>query len=230
MNKIYTVRPGDSLAAIARLAGIGLAELIALNPQIENPNLIYAGQQIVVPVQTDRSDVIGRLARETYPDGTPPWFAVAAREEDTVERKPGTNPRIVEYLATCKGLSAADRASDETPWCSAFANWCLLIAGIAGTRSAAALSWAGWGREDGAPGPGSIVVWRRLEGRQGQLRQVGGHVAFLVEDRGEGLYVLGGNQSDSVCRKTYPRNGLIDRGGSDGIQQKYELVSIRTPI
>lgn len=42
----YTVKQGDTLWKIAQNAGISLTELINLNPQIDNPNLIYPGDQI----------------------------------------------------------------------------------------------------------------------------------------------------------------------------------------
>lgn len=44
----YTVRKGDTLWAIAREREMTLAALIALNPQIRNPNLIYPGEKVRV--------------------------------------------------------------------------------------------------------------------------------------------------------------------------------------
>lgn len=46
---IYTVRPGDTLFLIAQRFNITLNQLIAANPQIPNPNLIFPGQRICVP-------------------------------------------------------------------------------------------------------------------------------------------------------------------------------------
>jgi spore coat assembly protein SafA len=40
-NTVYTVRKGDTLWGIAKRYGVTLSELIAANPQIKNPNLIY---------------------------------------------------------------------------------------------------------------------------------------------------------------------------------------------
>lgn len=44
----YTVVKGDTLSKIARKHGISLAQLLAWNSQIRNPNLIYPGQIITV--------------------------------------------------------------------------------------------------------------------------------------------------------------------------------------
>jgi len=48
----YTVVKGDSLWKIAVKYQVGLNEIISANPQIENPALIYPGQNITVP-ETD---------------------------------------------------------------------------------------------------------------------------------------------------------------------------------
>jgi uncharacterized YkwD family protein/spore coat assembly protein SafA len=45
----YTVVSGDTLWKISLKYKMGLNELIALNPQISNPNLIYPNQKINVP-------------------------------------------------------------------------------------------------------------------------------------------------------------------------------------
>jgi len=45
----YTVKSGDTLWDIAKARGISLQSLIAANPQISNPDLIYPGQNINIP-------------------------------------------------------------------------------------------------------------------------------------------------------------------------------------
>lgn len=46
----YTVRSGDTLWLISRKYQVGLYELIAANPQIKNPDLIYPGDIVYVPL------------------------------------------------------------------------------------------------------------------------------------------------------------------------------------
>ncbi len=45
----YIVRSGDSLSSIAAHNGVSLSSLIAANPQISNPNLIFPGQTVHLP-------------------------------------------------------------------------------------------------------------------------------------------------------------------------------------
>ena len=45
----YVVQSGDTLGKIAARAGVSWRDILALNPQIQNPSLIYAGQVIYLP-------------------------------------------------------------------------------------------------------------------------------------------------------------------------------------
>ena len=153
-----------------------------------------------------------------------PWWPIALKEMG-VEEVPGPmgNLRILEYLAsTTIGKDLAE--SDETPWCSAFANYCVERAGVQGTNSAWARSWLKWGREWGTglmtlaldgrsvvPPAGAICVFERGSG---------GHVGFFAGLRvrwGEPpgpdaiatMEVLGGNQGDRVQVSQYPASRLL---------------------
>ena len=46
---VYLVRKGDTLWGIAKQYGVSLTALIAANPQIKNPNLIYPGDRVTIP-------------------------------------------------------------------------------------------------------------------------------------------------------------------------------------
>lgn len=45
----YTVKRSDTLWGIAKRFGVSLTALIAANPQIKNPNLIYPGNEVRLP-------------------------------------------------------------------------------------------------------------------------------------------------------------------------------------
>ncbi|WLR44373.1 CAP domain-containing protein [Bacillus carboniphilus] len=49
----YTVQKGDSLWIISLKYQIGLDEIIAANPEIKNPALIYPNQKVLVPLKTE---------------------------------------------------------------------------------------------------------------------------------------------------------------------------------
>jgi uncharacterized protein (TIGR02594 family) len=130
-----------------------------------------------------------------------PWMPIA-RGELGVKERPGSgnNPRVVEYLNSTD-LDSDSASSDETPWCSAFVNWCVERSGNEGTNSAWARSWLDWGRRTEEPVPGCIVVFSRGANS--------GHVAFYVSRDGDSIRVLGGNQSDQVCEASYPKSRLL---------------------
>lgn len=48
-GQTHTVERGDTLSEIAEKNGVSLSALIAANPQIKNPDLIYPGEKISVP-------------------------------------------------------------------------------------------------------------------------------------------------------------------------------------
>ena len=62
----YTVKKDDYMRKIAREHGITLEQLIALNPQIKNPNLIYAGQVLIVGQTGSTAVTTETTATKTY--------------------------------------------------------------------------------------------------------------------------------------------------------------------
>lgn len=108
------------------------------------------------------------------------------------------NPRIVAYHSATS-LGASD---DETPWCASFVNWVLKQEGHTGTNSAAARSFVNWGVEAELD-HGAIVVLKR--GTQAWQ----GHVGFLYDHDDKFVYLLGGNQSDSVSVARFSRSDVI---------------------
>lgn len=49
MTQQYTIQPGDNLTAISKKYGVGISSLLQANQQIKDPNLIIAGQSLVIP-------------------------------------------------------------------------------------------------------------------------------------------------------------------------------------
>ncbi|MBE3580967.1 MAG: LysM peptidoglycan-binding domain-containing protein [Thermoanaerobacteraceae bacterium] len=47
---IYVVRPGDTLFEIARRFGVSVERIVAANLQITDPNVIFPGQRICIPL------------------------------------------------------------------------------------------------------------------------------------------------------------------------------------
>ncbi len=122
-----------------------------------------------------------------------PWMPIARSYLGQHEVPgPAANQFIVECLRDFTDVDRAMAKSDETAWCSAFANRCVAEAGLEGTNSAWARSWLDWGREpeNDEEYAGAIVVLERGPNS--------GHVGFL-NDWGDGwVELLGGNQGDSV--------------------------------
>lgn len=50
MGCLYIVQPGDTVTSIALRYNIPPGSLMQFNPQITNPNLIYPGQIILIPL------------------------------------------------------------------------------------------------------------------------------------------------------------------------------------
>ena len=112
------------------------------------------------------------------------------------------NARIVEYhQATSLGAT-----SDETSWCSSFANWAMKSAGMTGTNMANARSWLNWGQPVDTPQYGTVVVfWRESQ------NSWKGHVGFFDSMSGNYLRILGGNQGSpgSVKYSNYGTSQLL---------------------
>lgn len=58
---LHVVAPGDTLLALALRNNVPLASIIAANPQIPNPDVIFPGQTVCIPIPAGG-----------FPPGTPP--------------------------------------------------------------------------------------------------------------------------------------------------------------
>ena len=104
------------------------------------------------------------------------------------------NPVIVSFF---DATTLRTPAGDQTAWCAAFVNWCIVRSRqdrpdmqklLAHTASAASETFRNWGQKTDTPRPGDIVVF------QHKRESWRGHVGFFVSRVSDGIYVLGGNQ------------------------------------
>lgn len=80
-NNSYTIKPGDTMSDIAKRQGVGLSDLIKANPQVKNPNLIYAGQELNMPSASSRGSFDGlRVSKASNPDERPPEVSGLLKE------------------------------------------------------------------------------------------------------------------------------------------------------
>ncbi len=101
----YIVVKGDTLGRIARKNNLTLSALLALNPQIKNPNLIYPGQKIVVGYITKTVTSQNTTAQNTVTSNTSAsyytvqkgdfLYRIARKNGLTLERLGALNPEIV---------------------------------------------------------------------------------------------------------------------------------------
>jgi uncharacterized protein (TIGR02594 family) len=104
----------------------------------------------------------------------------ASRVLPVAERYRGTNPTRL-----------------SIPWCAVFANMVLARTGFSGTGSAAARSFAQYGRPASGPAPGVIAVWPH-------------HVGFVIGSAGPGrIRVVSGNHNHRVDESIYATRGVL---------------------
>ena len=152
------------------------------------------------------------------------FYNIARGELGTVEMRGEMehNDRILKYLATCDNIGNWGKSRDETPWCSAFVNWVILEAGIPkehAPNDARAIAWLEWGMEIAQPQRGCIAVIRRK--RRGPDAatgsSTGNHVAFFDKPGTGAIWLLGGNQRNSVRFSQYKL-------------ARYDVLSYRAPL
>src|SRR5699024_615312 len=84
----YIVEKGDTLWLIAKRFGVSLEELIRANPQIKDPNKIYPGNRINIPLPSE-----GGMSVYTVRPGDTMWL-IAKKFGISLERLLKANPQI----------------------------------------------------------------------------------------------------------------------------------------
>ncbi|MDE1478327.1 TIGR02594 family protein [Xenorhabdus bovienii] len=105
------------------------------------------------------------------------------------------HPNILQWWKDIKRGGIRD---DETPWCAAYVGAMFEHVGICSSRFESAKSYLEWGIPLKEPHYGCVAVFTRVGG---------GHVGFVVGvAENSDLMVLGGNQSDEVNIRAFPRS------------------------
>ncbi|MDH4127105.1 MAG: TIGR02594 family protein [Spirochaetota bacterium] len=112
------------------------------------------------------------------------------------------NVTIVSYFNEI-GFKQID--NDETPWCSAFINWCAMKSGFERTSKLNARSWLDIGYEINMDSVqlGDVVILKR--GNQAWQ----GHVGIYINQDLNSIWILGGNQTNMVNIISYPKSKIL---------------------
>lgn len=190
------------------------------------------GQEILVDAGTQRA--APEIAPPS-PGRIPPkedfaWMRIALAEAALPLAKRSevaglaANPRIIEYFRIgTPGFDPWPGGGDETDWCAAFVNYCLVRAGFRGTGhpGARSFSWKSFGVAVDAPLRGAVAVLRKKSAARTIKDSVWisgpGHVGFVHSWTSAAVVLLGGNQRDAVNLSTYP------------LKDVYELVCCKLP-
>lgn len=116
------------------------------------------------------------------------------------------NPEILKYFDEL-GFDGK-KLKDETAWCSAFVNWCAKTCGLEYSGKLNARSWLTVGEpleENCEPQIGDLVVFWR-----GSKDSWKGHVGIYMNKVDNWIFVLGGNQSNSVSVMPYSDSRLLE--------------------
>jgi uncharacterized protein (TIGR02594 family) len=130
----------------------------------------------------------------------PKWLTIA-RGERGIKEKEGdpSNPEVEKYH---KIGSNQPTWKDSVPWCASFVGWCLEQAGLPSTDSGMARSYLKYGTPLEKPKLGCIVVYQRGA-------PPSGHVHFFLEDLGDKIKGIGGNQSNAVTEASYKKSDVL---------------------
>lgn len=112
------------------------------------------------------------------------------------------NPEVLKYF---QEIGHDWVKNDEMAWCSAFVNWVCMKANKEFTGKLNARSWLTIGSGVTEPQTGDIVVLWRSSPQSWK-----GHVGIFCRQTDNYIYILGGNQANSVCVKAYQKRQLLE--------------------
>lgn len=138
---------------------------------------------------------------------TAPWMAVAIAE---AKKWAGKEEDVITKTGNFHKRMDLPGEMVKTPWCAAFANYCLKTAGAPYEKSASSQfpTWSKKFKKISKPVYGAIMVMRNYVHATGKAHGTG-HVTFVYGTTKEGKIAgLGGNQGDRLKLSAYARSGL----------------------
>ncbi len=99
----YIIQYGDTLFGIARRHGTTVAAIRAINPQIVNPNRIYAGHRLAIPAATNPNIGVGTANSDGEPVAIPSDNVHIVQPGDglmSIARRYGTTVEVLLSLNT----------------------------------------------------------------------------------------------------------------------------------
>lgn len=110
---VYIVRQGDTLGSIASASGVGIDDLLAANPGLDDPDRIHAGQALALPGRSGFPAAgLPETGGETAPDvGPSPGGSIAVH---VAGLPANVSARIGIGLSSTGYLPAGRAVTDET--------------------------------------------------------------------------------------------------------------------
>lgn len=131
-------------------------------------------------------------------------FMVALNEYGVTEVKGSSHEaRVLQYF---KDIGHSWVKDDETAWCAAFWNWCLLRANRNGSGKLNARSFLNVGKEvslNKVRLGDTVVLWRESKDSWK------GHVGGYVKHDKDHVWLIGGNQNNQVNISKYHINRIL---------------------
>lgn len=130
------------------------------------------------------------------------WLQIARSDLGIEEiAGPKANPRIMQYYRAAGANWAKD---DAVPWCgAAMAAWVSSAGYPVPAEAARARAWLDWGTPLEQPRKGAVAILKRGSDPNA------GHVCLYLEDRGDRILVIGGNQGDAVSITSFPKRDVL---------------------
>lgn len=223
----YRIRTGDTLSGIAQRYGTSVSALMRSNPNISNPNLIYAGRTLSVPGSRDeftsakpgaarpsRPSRPSAPSRPAGPSGAPddsPRPAGASRPYDLARQYLGWNARDLKVSSNPVGRAMQDWVPNNIN-CANFVSGTLIASGQIRQSQGSASVYGLMGNLDRDPNFRRVSLSQARPGDVVSMRTPGGQhvVLFAGWQNGRPLFIGSnnvnpdGSQRVSYSQMRYP--------------------------